>query len=120
MIGTRRQGDVTLGNLVLVARRQDEILAAFALVHARRPDVFQGRLPAIIDGADNRAFIGRRDLQHDRPDIFRVDERHEVDRVGVGRQGLVLPVERTGPVDDLVTTWRRPWRRGPSPGTCRS
>ena len=44
---------------------------------------------------------GRRDLDHHRP-VLGVEERHEVDDVGIGRQRLVLPVEQAGPVDDLV------------------
>ena len=36
------------------------------------------------------------------PDVLRVEERHEVDRVGVRRQRLVLPVRQARPVDDLV------------------
>ena len=35
----RRQHDVTIGNLLLVAGREDETLAALALVHAGRADV---------------------------------------------------------------------------------
>jgi hypothetical protein len=33
---------------------------------------------------------------------MRIEERHEVDRIGVRRQRLVHPVERTAPIDDLI------------------
>ena len=52
--------------------------------------------------------VRRRNLQHHRPDVLRVEERHEVDRVGVGRERLVLPGQRPRPVDDLVEVAARP------------
>ena len=47
-------------------------------------------------------FIRRRNLQHHRPDILGVVEGHEIDRVGVGRERLVLPTDGPRPIDDLV------------------
>ena len=44
----------------------------------------------------------RADFDHDGPDIPSVEERHEVERVRIGRQGLVAPIERPTPVDHLV------------------
>jgi hypothetical protein len=45
---------------------------------------------------------GGRHLNHHRPDILRVEEGHEVDRVRIGRQCLVFPIERARPVDELI------------------
>ena len=102
-VGARRQRDVTVRHLLFVARRQDEVLAAFALVHAGGADVFDRRLPGVVDAAGDRVFlIRRRDLQHHRPDVLGVVEREDVDRVGIGRERLVLPRQRPRPVDDLV------------------
>jgi hypothetical protein len=66
--------------------------AARALVGAGRTDVLQRGLPRIHDAAVDDAVAGRRNLDHDRS-VLRIEERHEVDHVGIGRQRLVLPVE---------------------------
>ena len=101
LIVAGRQRDIAVRHLLLVARRQDQIFAARALVDAGRADVFQRRLPGVHDAAVDDAIVGRRDLDHHRP-VLRVEEGHEVDDVRIGRQRLVLPVEQAGPVDDLV------------------
>jgi hypothetical protein len=36
------------------------------------------------------------------PDVLRVDERHQVDRIGIGGKRLILPVREVRPADDLV------------------
>ena len=46
--------------------------------------------------------VGGRNLQHHGPDILGVEEGHEVDHVGVGRERLVFPVRQTRPIDDLI------------------
>ena len=101
-IGVRPQRDVARGNRALVARRQDQVLAARPLVHAGGADILERGLPAVVDAAGDRALAGGRDLQDDRADILGVVEGQDVDRVGVGRQRLVLPGQRARPVDDLV------------------
>ena len=57
---------------------------------------------AVHDAAVEHAIVGRRNLQHDWPDILRIEERHEIDHVRVGRERLVPPVQQTGPKEDLV------------------
>ncbi len=49
-------------------------------------------------------MIRRWNFEHYWSGVFRVEERHEVNRVGVRGEGLVLPVKETRPVDDPVTT----------------
>ena len=102
LIRGRRHRDVSLGDIALMVGRQDEVPAARALVDARYSDVFDRGLPAVVDRADDRAGIGGRDLHHHRTDVCGVEERHEVDGVGVGREGLVLPADRPRPEHDLV------------------
>ncbi len=86
----------------LVAGRKNEILASLALVDAGGADVFDGGLPAVIDGAGDGAGVGGRDFEHHGSGVPGVVEGHEVEGVGVGGEGLVLPVEETRPEDDLV------------------
>jgi hypothetical protein len=59
-------------------------------------------LPDIHDGAGDRAVIGGWNLEHHRPHVFRVDERRQVDRIGVRSQSLDLPVRKARPVGDLI------------------
>ena len=97
------QRDIALGNGAGVARRQDQILAAFARVGAGGTRVLQRHLPNVDDVAVERSVVARRrNLEHDRSGILGVEERHEVDRVRIGRERLVVPVERARPIDDLV------------------
>jgi hypothetical protein len=86
----------------LCSRGQDEVFAAFALVDASWTNVLDGRLPAIVDRAGDGASVRGWDFEHDWTDVLRVEEGHEIDRVRVRGQGLVLPVEQARPVDDLV------------------
>jgi hypothetical protein len=85
-----------------VAGRQDEVLAALALVNPSRADIFDGGLPVVHDAAVDCSLVSGWDLQHHRADVLGVDEGHQVDDVGVGRQGLVLPVQQARPVHELV------------------
>ena len=97
------QHDIAFGNGAGVARRQQQILAAFAGISPGWAGVLQRHLPDVDDVAVERSVVaGRRNLQHDRSGILGVEERHEIDRVRIGRERLVVPVERTRPVDDLV------------------
>ena len=102
MIGHRWQDDVAWRRRAVVARRQDQILAALAFVRSGRTDVCQRRLPGIHDGAGDGAVTCRRDLQHHRADILGVEERLQIDHVRVRRERLDLPVRQARPVHDLV------------------
>lgn len=102
LIIVRAQGDVVVGRLVFEIRWIDEVLPALAFIDARWSNVLEGGLPAVKDGPSNRPIVSRRNLQRDRPRIFSVDERHQVNRVGIGSQRLVFPVGKTGPIDDLI------------------
>ena len=103
LIGVRRHRDVAGGHFVrVVAGRQNQVLAALALVHAAGSDILDGGLPVVHDAAVEHAVVGRRNLQHHRADVLRVDERHQIDHVGIRRERLVLPVEQARPVENLV------------------
>ena len=54
----------------------------------------------------NDPFLSWRQVEDDRP-VLGVEERHEVERVGVRHQRLVVPVQGLSPVDDLVHLARR-------------
>src|SRR4026207_963133 len=56
-VGRRRHRDVAVGRLALAARRQDQVLAALALIHAGRPHILDRCLPGAIDTAGDRAFM---------------------------------------------------------------
>jgi len=102
-VGARRQGNVAIRDLLFVAGRQDGLFAALALVHAGGADVFDRRLPPVIDASRDRVLLIRwGDLQHHRADVLGVVGREELDRVGIGRKCLVLPRHRPRPIDDLV------------------
>ena len=54
----------------------------------------------------------RRRIQYHWTDFFRVEERHEVDRIRIRGEGLIFPVEQAGPIDDLVAALplaSQPW-----------
>ncbi|MCY1375133.1 hypothetical protein D9M69_625230 [compost metagenome] len=80
---------------------QDQVLAAFALVRASGADILQRRLPGTGEGADQHAAGSRRDFQHQGA-VTRIEEWHQVDHVGVRREGLVVAGQRLRPVDDRV------------------
>ena len=48
LVGRGWHGDVSGGNLVFVAGRQDQVLAAFSFVDAGGADVLDGGLPAVV------------------------------------------------------------------------
>ena len=45
--------------------------------------------------------VARRQVEHDRT-VLRVEKHHEVQRIGVGRECLILRVEWSPPIDDLA------------------
>src|SRR4029450_12272036 len=98
-----RIGIVALGYMALVARRQDQIPAAFSLVHAGRPDVLDRRLPAVVHASRDRAVGARwRNLEDGWAGLPGVDEREEIQHVRVGCEGLVLPIRQSRPIGDLI------------------
>ncbi len=101
LIGIRTERDIAFGHGAFMIRRQDQVLAALALVEPRRADILDRILPAIVHAAGDRTAFRRRNFQHHRP-IPRVVEGVEVDRVGVRRQGLVFVIEQSGPIGHLV------------------
>jgi len=80
-------------SVLRIAGREDYILAAFAFVHTRRPDILERVLPSIVDAARDRSVVSRWNLQHDGT-VRRVVERHEIDRVRIRRERLILPAHR--------------------------
>ena len=74
-----------------------------ALVGAEQPGIFERHLPDVDDvGVERSVSIAGRHVDERSDRILGVEERHEVDRVRIGRERLVAPVERTAPIDDLV------------------
>src|SRR3984885_4665631 len=103
LVVVRLQYKVAGRHLLLVARRQDQVLAALTFVQPRWPDVLDGGLPAVINGPGDRAVRACRwNLQHDRANILRIEKRHQVDGVRVGGKRLIFPIEEARPEDDLV------------------
>ncbi len=90
------------GAFFLVARREDEILPALTFVRPGWAYILERRLPGIHDCADDGATLGRWKLDDDRPHVLGIKVWREIDDVGVGREGLVLPVEQLRPVQQLV------------------
>ena len=106
----RLQRLIARGHLVFVARRQHQQFDTGALVDAEQSTILERLLPDIDDvGVERAVYTCRRNLDHDRPNIPGVEEGHEIQRVGIGRQRLVLPVQRLAPIDHLV---HFPWRLG--------
>ena len=107
-VGLRLQRGIPVWNFSGVAGRQHQELDARALVHAEPPGILERLLPNVDDvGIEGPVGVCRGDLNHDRPDVLGVEECHEVERVWVWSKGLVLPIERPAPVDDLVHLARR-------------
>src|SRR6185369_6227482 len=96
------QSDKSIGHRVFVAGRQDQVFAALSRVDTCWSNILKWRLPDVHDAASDRAAVGRRDLDNHRTHLRRVEEGHHVDSIRVGGQCLVLPVEQTRPVDDLI------------------
>ena len=78
------------------------IFAAFALVGARRPDILQRHLPNVHHRPVDHAVVGRRDFQHHRAGVLGIEERHQINHVGIRSERLVLPVRQARPIDDLI------------------
>jgi hypothetical protein len=45
--------------------------------------------------------VGRRQVEHDWP-VFGIEEHHEIERVGIGRERLILPIQWATPVDGFA------------------
>ncbi len=80
-IGTRPHNEITLGHVTGVARRQDEILAAFAMVCTRDTDVGNPSIPEVINEPQNHG----RNFHNQRP-FFRIKPDEAVYGVVVCRQ----------------------------------
>ena len=102
----RREREIPRRDRIRVSGRQDQITTTSTSIEAVRPDVLEGSLPAVHDRSADRAGARRWKLEHHRTGA-RVDERHQIDRVGARREHLILPVGRTRPVHDLVERARR-------------
>ena len=74
-----------------------EVLIKVAAAGVNRPDVFQRHLPGIHDRAVDHAVVSRRDFQHHWTGVLGVEERHQINHVGIRRERLVLPVRRSRP-----------------------
>jgi len=99
----RSQWNISIGQVVRVTRGKNQTLASFSRVNTRGPDILESALPEVADVPRHRSFIaGGRDLEHHRPDVFRVEERHQVNDAGIRGQGLILPIEKTRPVTNLI------------------
>jgi hypothetical protein len=66
--------------------------SAGALVDAEQADVFERGLPDGDNAIGERGLSAAQwDVEHNRPNLFGIEERHKGDRIGIGR--LVVPVE---------------------------
>src|SRR5215207_1382394 len=91
--GAWSQRDIAFGYGAGIAGRQHQQLDAFALVDSEKSGVLLWLLPDVDDvGVERAVRARRRDVEHDRPRALGVEERHEIKRVGIGRESLVLPV----------------------------
>jgi hypothetical protein len=79
-----------------------EFGSALALVRAGWSHVLERRLPGIHDRAHDGATFGRWDFHDDRSHLLGIEVRREIDHVGVGGEGLVLPIKQSGPIEHLV------------------
>ena len=87
-----------VGNLAGVAGRQEQILAALALVGTGQAEVGDRALPEVVNEADTRPS---RDLDDDRP-LAEIDVHHAVDRGVVGREPDALGVGEVVGDDQIV------------------
>jgi hypothetical protein len=67
-----------------------------------RTYILQRHLPGVHDGAVDYTVIGGRNLQNHGTGVLGVEERHQIDHVGIRCERLVLPVRQARPVHDLV------------------
>ena len=81
----------------VVARRHDQVLAAFAAVGTGHSDVDDPAEPVVVDGAEK---LGRRLQDHGA--LGEIEDAHDVDRVRVGRQEQRLGIHQLGEDEDLV------------------
>ncbi len=100
--GVGLQREEASGDFVFVAGGKDEVFAALAFVGAEEAGVSEGHLPEGDDLSVKGAVVVAGGKVEDDGAVFGVDEGDEVERVGVGREGLVPGVERASPVDDLA------------------
>lgn len=78
-------------------------LPPFPLSTPAGPTSSSAVLPRVVDAACDRGALFRgRNLQHHRPDILRIEEGEDVNRIRIWSQRLVFPAERSRPIDDLV------------------
>ena len=80
-VGVRPQDEIPRRHLALVAGRQDEILAAFAMVFSGDTDIADPAIPEVVHQSEH--FRGRFD---DQRALLGVDPHEVVDRVVVGRE----------------------------------
>jgi hypothetical protein len=109
--GRRLDHEVPIGHLTDVARRQEQVLAALALVGTERADVNEEALQE----AHRVAEHPRRRLQDRRSITAEVEESQPVDRLGVRGQQQRLGVHHRLPDQDLLGRRRA---KVPEPATC--
>ena len=97
-VGRRLDDEVTLRHLARVARREEEVLAALALVRSERTDVHEEPLQRVHRGAEHL----RRRFHDGRAVALQIEEAHPVHRLGVRREHERLGVHECFPDDDLV------------------
>jgi hypothetical protein len=59
-------------------------------------------LPDIHHRAVDHAIVGQRDFQHHWTGVLRVEERHQINHVGIRRERLVFPIRQARPIDHLI------------------
>ena len=97
-VGRRLDDEVTLGHLARVTRRQEQILAALALVRPERADIHEPALQRI----HRRPEHFRRRFHDGRAVRLQIEKAHAIHRLGVRREHQRLGVHERFPDDDLV------------------
>ena len=106
MIRLRRGGHVAVGAVTVVARRQQQKVAALALVATCDADVHDLVLPEVHEAAEQT----RRRLDDDGAVALEVDRAQAVDRLAVAGEQERLGVHQALPQHDLIRRCGSPFR----------
>ena len=100
--GLRRHDEIAIRGLGVVARRQEQILAAFAGIVAGAANVGERHFPRVDGAAEEHGLVrGGRHLQHHRS-LPEIEDGAHVRRLVVGREELVPRLQHLREVDDVT------------------
>lgn len=108
-MGGRFGHEIPLGDLTLVPRRDNQILAAGAAIRPGCSHVSHKTEPRVVDSA---WATTRRDFDHGRAIAVEIQEEGEIDRIRVARQeerfGVKQLIEDDRLVGDLTSEFEHP------------